>query len=505
LYDESPDQGFIRRHEHEIFPLLKRRYLFSGVDEFLLYDLVRSDGSVDENVFAYSNGYGDQRALVLYNNGWERSTGTVLRSCAYAEKRADGSKPLVDRSLAEGLGLRGGQGRFAILFETHRGLRYLRRSDDLIRSGLGVMLEGFQCQVFLDIYEVEDDASGTYAALHDSLGGAGVPNVANALEDLRYGELYRAWSAAFGPSFWRLAVTHLEVGLPGDTVAGAETVPAPTPGVPVPPVTIESLTSLAFVAAPLADIADRLPPVQIGRMRASDMMQTSLKVIKSAVSLLPGSRLAPRPGVPESPAETLARRLEAVPGAPEALAAFAALVPFASLVHTEGNPTKARLLAASWGMARKLGEALADAGVERHLADRSARFALAAMARVSAILHHAGPGGAASITPRMLAAAITADEEARMLLGVNEWEGTTWFSADGFALASALAAAVSVATGALVPKVALSTLDRIDKAALESGWSLGQFGGPPTEPPMPAGPGTGTKEDSAPPRKNKIR
>jgi hypothetical protein len=92
-----------------------------------------------------------------------------------------------------------------------------------------------------------------------------------------------------------------------------------------------------------------------------------------------------------------------------------------------------------------------------------------------------------------------------MLLGVNVWEGTTWFNADAFALASVLAAAVSVATGAVMPKVALSTLDRIYKAALESGWSLERFGGPPTEPPMPAGPGTGTKADSTPPRKNKNR
>ncbi len=476
--DESPDELFIRRHEREIFPLLKRRYLFSGVDEFLLYDLVRPDGSVDENVFAYSNGYGDQRALVLYNNGWERSRGTVLRSCSYAEKRADGSRPLADKSLAEGLRLRGGPLRFAILFETRRGLRYLRRSDDLIRSGLGVMLEGFQCQVFLDIYEVEDDAFGSYTALHDALGGSGVPNVADALEDLRYGELYRAWSAAFGFDFWKLAVTHLE-----ETMPGAQAVQDPLPGAFVPPVTIESLTSLAFVAAPLADIADSLPPVQIGRMRAADMMQTSLKVIKSAVSLLPGSRLAPRPGVPETPAETLARRVEAVPGAPEALAAFAALVPFASLVHTAGNPTKARLLADSWGMARKLGEALAGAGVDRAIADRSARFALAAMALVSAILRHAGPGGVASITPRMIAEAIASNDEVRSLLGVNVWEGTTWFNADAYALASVLAAAVSVATGAVMPKVALTALDRIDKAARESRWSLELFGGPLSEPP----------------------
>jgi len=41
--DERPDENFVRRHEHEIFPLLKRRRLFSGVDEFLLFDMIHGD------------------------------------------------------------------------------------------------------------------------------------------------------------------------------------------------------------------------------------------------------------------------------------------------------------------------------------------------------------------------------------------------------------------------------------------------------------------------------
>jgi hypothetical protein len=151
-------------------------------------------------------------------------------------------------------------------------------------------------------------------------------------------------------------------------------------------------------------------------------------------------------------------------------------------------------------MARKLGEALSDAGVERTIADRSARFALAAMARVSAILHHAGPGGVASITPIMIAAAIATDDEARSLLGVNVWEGTTWFNAESYRLASVLAAAASVATGAVVPKVALTALDRLDEAAKESGWSLELFGGPP---PVPAGTKTGIQPPSTTSRRNK--
>ena len=90
--DESPDRALIERHEREIFPLLKRRRLFSGVERFFLYDLVADDGSVNENVFAYTNGDGSETALVAYNNSLSRAEGRLRRSCSFAEKSPDGQK-----------------------------------------------------------------------------------------------------------------------------------------------------------------------------------------------------------------------------------------------------------------------------------------------------------------------------------------------------------------------------------------------------------------------------
>src|SRR3990172_2165904 len=58
-WDETPDEALIGGHEWKIFPLLHRRYLFAGVEQFYLYDLYRSDGHVNEDVFAYSNRRGD--------------------------------------------------------------------------------------------------------------------------------------------------------------------------------------------------------------------------------------------------------------------------------------------------------------------------------------------------------------------------------------------------------------------------------------------------------------
>ncbi|HPU99101.1 MAG TPA: alpha-amylase family glycosyl hydrolase, partial [Candidatus Hydrogenedentes bacterium] len=47
-WDETPDEGLIARHEREIFPLLRKRYLFSGSVNFALYDFITPEGWVDE-------------------------------------------------------------------------------------------------------------------------------------------------------------------------------------------------------------------------------------------------------------------------------------------------------------------------------------------------------------------------------------------------------------------------------------------------------------------------
>ena len=64
----------------------KRRWLFAESSNFLLYDFFRDNGTVDENVFAYSNRNGDERALVVYNNRYGTTHGTIDFSAAYADK-----------------------------------------------------------------------------------------------------------------------------------------------------------------------------------------------------------------------------------------------------------------------------------------------------------------------------------------------------------------------------------------------------------------------------------
>lgn len=202
-HDETPDNALVKRHEEEIFPLLKRRYIFAEVDNFLLYDLYRKDGSVDENVFAYSNSRGTERALVLFNNYWERTTGYIRMSSAFAVKHDDGSKTLETRSLAGGLGISGKNGYFVLLREHRSRGWYLRRSDEIYNNGLLVLLEGFQSQVFMDIHELKDE-DGTLKLLYNELDGRSVDDIDAAIKDIVLKDLHSAWMKIFDRDYFLL-------------------------------------------------------------------------------------------------------------------------------------------------------------------------------------------------------------------------------------------------------------------------------------------------------------
>ena len=77
-WDEQPDTDMVSRHEREIFPLMRRRKLFSGVDNFALYDFNTPDRGVDENVFAYSNRTGGERAVIDVSDGLAADLGHVI-------------------------------------------------------------------------------------------------------------------------------------------------------------------------------------------------------------------------------------------------------------------------------------------------------------------------------------------------------------------------------------------------------------------------------------------
>ena len=163
--DERPDPGLVERHEREIFPLLHRRAWFAEARDFLLYDLLTDQGAVDEHVLAYSNGTGPQRSLVVYHDRFASTQGTIRDSAAYALKAVDGSKRIVRRSLAEGLGLPNEPGAFVIFRDARTGLESIRSCRRLWEHGLRLSLEAYESHVYWEFREVRDGVAGQWARL----------------------------------------------------------------------------------------------------------------------------------------------------------------------------------------------------------------------------------------------------------------------------------------------------------------------------------------------------
>ena len=183
-WDETPDSHLVARHEHEIFPLLHRRYLFAGVENFLLYDFFTSEGHVNEDVFAYSNRVGGERSLVLYHNRYAETRGWVRTSVAYAVKTGEDEKRLVQRSLGEGLELRPDGDSFTIFRDLSSGLEYIRSNQELHQKGLYAELGAYKAHVFLDFRQVRHSVEKPYRQLAAYLDGRGVPSIDEALTEV---------------------------------------------------------------------------------------------------------------------------------------------------------------------------------------------------------------------------------------------------------------------------------------------------------------------------------
>ncbi len=186
--DEWPNEGLVARHMREIAPLLDKRYIFAGSSEFTLYDFWNGYGYVDENVFAYSNRCGNERSLVVYNNKYDSTRGTIHISVGFMDK---GSGSLRQRSLSEGLALPT-SGSVVIAWRDSHGLEYLRRATDIHFSGMTFDLRGFQCLVLLDWRELWPTSDWPWDRLCDHLAGAGVPSVHDEMEMLRLKPLHDA-------------------------------------------------------------------------------------------------------------------------------------------------------------------------------------------------------------------------------------------------------------------------------------------------------------------------
>jgi glycosidase len=195
---ERPNEGLQAYFDAQIVPLLRERRRFAGSADFRLYDVVADGDGLNEDVFAYSNGRGGDRSLIVYHNRFGSATGWIRDSVAFAEKHADGSKTMRRETLADALGLAAPDDAWLRLRDRRSGRETLRSVGEVRSRGLFVQLGAYACLVVDDLREVISTVDEPWAALAAELAGAWVPSLDDALADLRLRPVHNRVAAALG-------------------------------------------------------------------------------------------------------------------------------------------------------------------------------------------------------------------------------------------------------------------------------------------------------------------
>jgi len=421
--DERPDPWLVERHEREIFPLFHRRGRFAGAEDFLLYDFEADGGGIDEHVYAYSNGRGAARSLVVYHNRFASTAGRVRESVAYAQKAADGSKTLVRRTLADALELPGGEDDFVAFRDTRTGLEHLRAVRDVRAGGLWLRLDAYQGHVFWEFRTLHDGVAGQWRRLAERLGGSGVPSLDEALRELQLEPVHEPLRALVGGP------------LGGLVLDGT----APSEG----------------VRAALGRFAHA---VQAATGTTADVTGYA-----STVETRLG-RLA-RPAGPDGDASAAAD-----PWRRAVLAGWALLEPLGRLASGAIVGPTSR----AWYDELRLGPALA-AGLRAAGLDEGAAWAAAERVQLLVALPRPSNVGGRSTAERArrLVAAWLSNPDARTLLRVNRWEDIDWFGGDEWSEALDVAVDLDALDGTpAARRTSRSVVDSVRPLAEASGYRL---------------------------------
>jgi glycosidase len=193
-YNEFPDNYLIKRHEEEIFPLMRKRHLFSQVTNFEFYSFTDEAGNINENVFAFTNRAGDEKVLVIYNNAYSQCSGSINYTTGKAA--GEGSVNIKVKKLAEALDFENNFKKF-YSFKDHRTkLEYLVSGKEIFTNGLSFSLRGYEYRALLEFKAISDE-TGDYDKLTKLLNGAGVPSVEYALKELKLAPVHNRFNNLF--------------------------------------------------------------------------------------------------------------------------------------------------------------------------------------------------------------------------------------------------------------------------------------------------------------------
>jgi glycosidase len=195
-YNEGVDEYLVHRHENEIFPLMRKRYLFAEVANFEFFELYDDFGNINHNVFAFTNRFGGEKALVIYNNAFAETKGTINYSVPKLVTANDGSKYLNKTKLGDALQLKYDHKIFYICRDHRTNLEHLLSGKDILDHGFHIYLQGYQYKIYLDFREVFD-STGIYEKLYYWLKGRGVPSIYDAVKEHTLEPVHKVFDELF--------------------------------------------------------------------------------------------------------------------------------------------------------------------------------------------------------------------------------------------------------------------------------------------------------------------
>jgi len=448
-WDEHPNEGLVRRHELQLFPLLHRRWQFAEVERFRLFDFEALGGGVDENVFAYSNDVMGARSLVVYHNRFGRTVGRVLHATGFAIRREDGSVAVEGGTLGEALGLPRDPRAWLVLHDAARGLETLHSCEALHRDGLPLELEAYELRAFVDLRELWDDDRGRVRELAGRLGGRAVPSVETALREMDLGDVLEPYERLLAPARIEALVA---VAAGGETVQDAtgeraepDAEPAagdagdgePEPETPPPDDAAEAadpipedlgdlLASLRQDAQELLEAAAKRAGTEVSPADA-DAVADEVESLLS-LPLMWRAADAGRPAPAEALQDALGRRADrwAVVLAWALTRSLEAVAP--EVDDDAGAADRVRLWLDEWLLGSRLAAALGTLGCADEVGARGLDLVRILLLLEGRLMAATTPQDAA----REVAGLLLSSPEGRRLAGVNRYDGVTWLHRESF-------------------------------------------------------------------------
>ena len=433
-WDETVDEGLVARHGRQLFPLLRRRRIFAEVDRFRLYDFERDDGSVDENVFVYSNEVDGERSLVVYHNRHAATRGSIRLSTGVAEEPSNPDRPLVRTTLGDGLRLSGGADTYVIMRDAVTGLEFLKSCRQLRDDGMRLDLGAYQLHCFVALREVVSNEEHPWAELATEFDGVGVRSLDEALG-------VRVMAPVLGPIRRLLDVSTLrDLAVPETSVAATARLRE---------IAVQEADAIVAAAAEPAGFKGSLTAIEAAIL-------TDLEALLA---------LAPLVGEPALGFEVIDATAMAPLGdglaRPERWAAALMWIVARHLGRLEGpgrGSERARVRYLNW----HLGLLLVEVAQKLGLTEDAAR----ALADEVELMISADRRDAAMPSSSEEIAAVFEDPTGRRFLAVNTYQEVEWFNRERFSdLVGALCASAAVRSVTADPADAIAEVARACDAA----------------------------------------